>query len=84
MSDVDRSRWVRVREALLDFAWRDPYTRWYLILVLSGYGLAGIYLPRWSMPLMMGWQLVVGWVVDKVQDWNAAQAEYDEQMRKER
>lgn len=84
MFNVDRSWRARVWDALLEFAWRDPYARWYLILVLAGYGLAAIYLPPWCMPLMMGWQLLVGWTADKLKEWNEAQADFDEQMRKER
>jgi hypothetical protein len=78
--------WQRVRESLLDFAWRDKYTRWYLILMLVWWLALWTVVPRWLVDvtqnkwwalvaLPLGWlgQYAVGKVCNVLQEWNEAE-----------
>lgn len=74
--------WQRLREALLDFAWRDKYTRWYLILMSAWWIALWAMVPRlvdvtqnkwWALAaLPLGWlgQYVTGKVCNTLQEWN--------------
>lgn len=93
MSDMERRRieWSDVREALLDFAWRDVYTRWYLILTPAWWIALWTVVPRlvnvdvgqsgwWMLVVLpLGWfgQRTIGKVCDILESWFESESKCD-------